>query len=102
MHCFHDNDGVLDLKKRVVLMEEEKYQVSLQLKEFESDQHRLEHQIELQQRKEMEMAQTMAREARRHDDDVNMLNKQLSHTQSELAVAMRDKADRGPSFVFHG
>jgi chromosome segregation ATPase len=45
-------DQVDDLKKRIVILEEEKYQATMQLKDFESDQHRLEHQIDLQHRKE--------------------------------------------------
>jgi hypothetical protein len=39
------------------------------------------------------MAHTMAREARRHDEDVDLLNKQLSHLQTELAAACREKTE---------
>ena len=45
-------DHADDLKKRIILLEEEKYQASMKLKDFETDQSTLEHQIELQQRKE--------------------------------------------------
>jgi hypothetical protein len=41
----------------------------------------------------LDMAMVMSREARRHEEDMEHINKQLTHVQTELAAAVRDKTE---------
>ena len=80
-----------ELQSKIKLLEDEKHNGLIKVKNLENHQLQLESQIQHCQSKEKDLANTMVWETKRHDDEMISLTKKLKSLQDELNLALNEK-----------
>jgi len=80
-----------ELQSKIKILEDEKQNGLIKVKNLENHQLQLESQIQHCQSKEKDLANTMVWETKRHDDEMISLNKKLKSLQDELNLAIQEK-----------
>lgn len=81
-----------DLKDEIRALLDEKQLSLSKIKDFESQISSLESQLGTLQRKESELGQTLGWEVKRHDDEMEALNKRLEELQKDLLQTVKEKS----------
>ena len=80
-----------ELATKIRQLEEDKHVGALKTKELEAHHRHLESQIQQVQQKEKDLAQTIAWETKRHEDEMSSINATLHSLQDELTRACQEK-----------
>ena len=83
---------VEELRGKIHMLEDEKHQGLLTIKDLEAEKTHSQSQNLLFQQKEKELGQTILWETKRHEEDMDVLGNKLRTLQSDLSNATQDKS----------